>query len=416
VAEKSEQLGRRWLKRLRKGEYTLAAGVEPAMPPDATQRAIVEYVIALPEGTTATYADVVRVSGGKPTSTIYRALRDLAGPFESQPPLYMSPHPRPSGLLVWKARIPLRSGKTFYRLLNPDYERAVVLMVSLIKALVAAGRVARGSPPAKLFLHRKIAAAELDYGRQVVNAVRGGGRQSVDAPPCMLWKRGPELIDGVWKPSQRVLWANIYCRYRRGEKKKRLVICLNTSDPKEAEARLRRHVLKAIADGKISPKSKAAKIYGSAIKAKRPGPGVTAHPAGTAKPKETARAAAIQLGIEPFIQKGFLNRELYESHRADRERRRKPGKKPTWRGGPEGILLVLQVYDERSRTPNIEAAVTLVWESHPELWQCVCANPADLRRRFHEAEPYCRPLCAELIIPHKARRRKNFPEQAHVRN
>jgi hypothetical protein len=177
---------------------------------------------------------------------------------------------------VWRSKIPLKNGKNFNRALDADRERAVVLIVSFITALVAAGQLDRDHPAAKLYLDRAITGAELDHDPKILNADRGA--QSVKAPACMTWKDGIPIDDGTWHPPDksrtRVLYSQI--RLVNGSV---LQANLRTDDPKVAAKRLREHVLKAMAEGNLRPNSKAAKIYGGAEAISR----VTAPAVGSAK-------------------------------------------------------------------------------------------------------------------------------------
>ncbi len=88
------------------------------------------------------------------------------------------------------------------------------------------------------------------------------GPQSSEAPPCMRWRRGTDIPDGDasrWqhRRGNRVLSAELPL-IDGGTRE----IYLYSADPQVAAARLRREVLKALAEGKLPPNSKAALIYG----------------------------------------------------------------------------------------------------------------------------------------------------------
>jgi hypothetical protein len=160
---------------------------------------------------------------------------------------------------VWRSKIPLKNGKELNRALDADRERAAALMASFITALVAAGKLDRDHPAAKLYLDRTITGTEPNHDPTILNADRGP--KSATAPPCMRWMDGTSEIDDGLQYQRikcRVLWSQI--RLRDGS----VLQVRLAPDPKQAAARLRRHVLKAVADGNLSPDSKAAKVYGGA--------------------------------------------------------------------------------------------------------------------------------------------------------
>src|SRR5215471_9625358 len=88
------------------------------------------------------------------------------------------------------------------------------------------------------------------------------GPRSIKAPPCMLWRYGTDVPDGdarLWQ-RRRTSWV-LSAKLRLDDRSTR-EISLNTADPTLAMERLRPHVLKAIAEGKLSPDSKAGRVYG----------------------------------------------------------------------------------------------------------------------------------------------------------
>src|ERR1700734_1995734 len=85
------------------------------------------------------------------------------------------------------------------------------------------------------------------------------------APACMWWNFGAELGDdtvpgrGRVTGGERVLFANIILK--DGSRNRS---CLNTGDLELARVRMQRLVGELMAEGKLSPESKAAKTYAHA--------------------------------------------------------------------------------------------------------------------------------------------------------
>jgi hypothetical protein len=160
------------------------------------------------------------------------------------------------GRAVLHTQIRLKNGTFFHRPLDTDdSELARIRIVPFIKKLIAAGWLAPDSQVAKLYLDRTITDAEIERGPP-----------STKAPPCMLWHSGADLLDGGGQPGRgrpkgglQVLHARVALNDGT-----HILTCLNTRDKTVAAERLRPLVAKAIADGKLSPRSKAARIYGGA--------------------------------------------------------------------------------------------------------------------------------------------------------
>jgi hypothetical protein len=261
------------------------------------------------------------------------------------------------------------------------------------------------------------------------------GRRGARVSPHMRWRKPPSFTE--WSEGEFIAeddeWMRLRFRpdgsmaLRRSLKSRRFGsirtrvflshymmtngvlrrMCLNTAEDAVAARRMATLVEADIDAGLLQPTAKAALIYRRAGEPSA----VTGHAVGSAKTgryrragepsaavvadvrpppatpaavaEEAGRAAAIQLAIESFIGRGWLDREAYESFCAKGKGSPRPGPNAKW-SGPEGVLLVLQVYDEQSRTPKFGAAVSRVWESHREFWKFV-GDDETLRRRFYEA-------------------------------
>jgi hypothetical protein len=203
---------------------------------------------------------------------------------------------------VLYACIPLKTRKPCLRTLGTaDPELARINIVAVIKKLIAAGQLDRQSQVAKLYLDRTISEDEIERGTP-----------NSKTPPCMIWGDGTDLADGqLWQHRtkgvvSRVLQSQIYLTDGS-----MLRVCLNTADPKLAAKRLRPHVLKAIAEGKLRPDSKAARIYGGAETAETipPSAGAAALKRGRGQPPKwkdrdgpTADGMGVYNLVEPALE------------------------------------------------------------------------------------------------------------------